>query len=427
VLHSSAWSDERATALTPTHEGRARRRSPRGAAPVGTLARFQPSTTPPPRGALILLSAALIVRDEGAFLDGCLASLRGLVDEIVVVDTGSVDDTVAVAHAHRAVVDEIDWCDDFSAARNHSLDLASGEWVLHVDADERVRAGAHDAARDAIAAAAGSVALLVRFVPRAGWTPSRALRLWRNVDSLRFEGTVHESIVPAARAAGRRHGLRLEPFDLLTIEHLSFAGDAARQRARDEPLLLAALAADPGRASLYGHLARIYEGIGDSERAVATWQRGIDVARSRGARHPDDRRNYVDLLFHLLARERVDDEFGAIVAEAERVLPRLPTVELAAARYEFAVGRPRDAIGRLEWLVDRDLDTMIDTGMSYDARVFGEWAWDLLGLCRFQLGDDDGAAVAFRHAEMAAPDVAAYAVRRRLAEARGGSGSSPAS
>jgi hypothetical protein len=118
----------------PTRGG-ARRRSPRGAAPVGTLARFQPSTTPPPRGALILLSAALIVRDEGAFLDGCLASLRGLVDEIVVVATGSVDDTVAVAHAHRAVVDEIDWCDDFSAARNHSLDLASGEWVLHVDAD----------------------------------------------------------------------------------------------------------------------------------------------------------------------------------------------------------------------------------------------------------------------------------------------------
>ena len=65
-----------------------------------------------------------------------------------------------------------------------------------------------------------------------------------------------------------------------------------------------------------------------------------------------------------------------------------------------------------------DPDGWIDTGNSYDRRVFGEWAWDLLGLSRFALGDDALAAEAFRHAEAAAPGVEAYAVRRRLAEAR---------
>ena len=126
-------------------------------------------------------------------------------------------------------------------------------------------------------------------------------------------------------------------------------------------------------------------------------------------------------MFHLLALEQVDDRFGALVDETLQRFPLVPTVELAAARYEFAVGRPREAIARLEWLLACDLATVIDTGASYDERVFGEWAWDLLGLCRFQLGDDAAAAEAFRAAERAAPTVAAYNVRRRLAEARAAS------
>ena len=67
-----------------------------------------------------LLSAAIIVRDEADFLRRCLASLAGVVDEIIVVDTGSVDDTVAVALAAGAVVAHRPWDGDFSAARNRA-------------------------------------------------------------------------------------------------------------------------------------------------------------------------------------------------------------------------------------------------------------------------------------------------------------------
>ena len=86
-----------------------------------------------------------------------------------------------------------------------------------------------------------------------------------------------------------------------------------------------------------------------------------------------------------------------------RAFVRTPTLELAAARLAFATGRPRDALEPLEWLVGLDDDEIIATGASYDERVFGEWSWGLIGLCRFALGDDGAAADAFRRAERYAP------------------------
>ncbi len=379
--------------------------------------RFPPDST----GGAMLLSAALIVRDEAEHLDGCLESLHGLVDEIVVVDTGSVDATPEIARSHGAVLEFDPWRDDFSAARNRSLDVAQGDWILYVDADERVRADDPVAVRASLEAADRTIAFRVPFVPRSGWTPYREFRLWRHRADVRFVNAMHESIVPALSRAGTRDDLTIEPFDLFTILHLGYDGDQRRKRRRDEPMLLAAIAANPERSYLYDHLARVYESSGDSERAIATWERGIAVARERDAAHVDDRLVYINLLFHLLALEQVDDRFGALVDETLQRFPLVPTVELAATRYEFAVGRPREAIARLEWLLACDVAAVIDTGASYDERVFGEWAWDLLGLCRFQLGDDAAAAEAFGAAERAAPTVAAYNVRRRLAEARAAS------
>src|SRR4051794_13018003 len=124
------------------------------------------------------LSAALIVRDEEHYLDGCLASLRGLVDEIVVVDTGSIDRSREIAAAHGARLSSHVWRNDFAAARNQALDLARGDWILYIDADERVRA--YD--RDALKAELASLrfcASTVRFHARTGFTAYPEYRLFR--------------------------------------------------------------------------------------------------------------------------------------------------------------------------------------------------------------------------------------------------------
>ncbi len=212
--------------------------------------------------------------------------------------------------------------------------------------------------------------------------------------------------------------MRVDVLDHCTIRHYGYEGDRPDKRARDEPLLLEEIARNPDRPFVYDHLARVYEAGGDGQRAVETWKRGIAQARARTTVHPDDRLLYVDLIHHLLANGVIDDELEMLVNDARGQFPRTPTLELASARLAFATGRPRDALEPLEWLVDLDDDAILATGASYDERVFGEWAWALLGLCCFALGDDVAAADAFGRAERLAPDDASYGVRRRLAEAR---------
>ncbi len=84
------------------------------------------------------LSVCMIVRDEEKTLPRCLNSLRGVADELIVVDTGSKDNTTSIAKDFGAKVFDFKWCDDFAAARNASLKHATGDWVLQLDADEEL-------------------------------------------------------------------------------------------------------------------------------------------------------------------------------------------------------------------------------------------------------------------------------------------------
>src|ERR1700730_15626481 len=84
------------------------------------------------------VSLCLIARNEEANLPACLESAADLVDEIVVVDTGSTDRTKEVAARFGARIYDFAWVDDFSAARNESLRHASGDWIFWLDADDRL-------------------------------------------------------------------------------------------------------------------------------------------------------------------------------------------------------------------------------------------------------------------------------------------------
>lgn len=84
----------------------------------------------------ILLSACLIVRNEEENLERCLKSIKKLVDEIVVVDTGSTDGTVAIAKKFKAQIHHHSWQNDFSLHRNQAISYAKGKWIMVIDADE---------------------------------------------------------------------------------------------------------------------------------------------------------------------------------------------------------------------------------------------------------------------------------------------------
>ncbi len=84
------------------------------------------------------LSVCMIVRDEEKTLPRCLKSVEPVANELIVIDTGSKDNTVLVANDLGAKVFHFEWCDDFAAARNESIKHATSDWVLQIDADEEL-------------------------------------------------------------------------------------------------------------------------------------------------------------------------------------------------------------------------------------------------------------------------------------------------
>ncbi len=161
------------------------------------------------------LSLAMIVKNEEANLTRCLNSVRGLVDQIVIVDTGSTDNTVHVAHQNGVAPRQIQWHDDFSAARNESLHLCSGDWVLVLDADETLNRGDHDRIRGTMERPYDLFEHYIRHyyidgnAAMLGHTPEacvgdeypfryddKAGRLFRNHMGFHYEGRLHEKLVP---------------------------------------------------------------------------------------------------------------------------------------------------------------------------------------------------------------------------------------
>ncbi len=148
------------------------------------------------------LSAILITRDEAADLPECLASLA-FCDEIVVVDSGSTDATVAIAEGVGArVTVTSDW-PGFGPQKQRALDLATGDWVLSIDADERIPADLAVEIRAAIAGGGAEAgfrlnrrsSFLGRFLLHGGWYPDRILRLARREAARFTPDRVHERLV----------------------------------------------------------------------------------------------------------------------------------------------------------------------------------------------------------------------------------------
>jgi len=170
------------------------------------------------------LSLCMIVKDEEAMLGRSLAAVRGAVDEIIVVDTGSADRTVEIARAHGARVLHHEWTGDFAAARNVSFEAATGDWVMYLDADEVLVEDDVAALRELTGRTWREAFYLVE-VNHTGdledgtAVTHDALRVFRNRPHYRFEGRVHEQI--AQHLPGflperlERTGVRVEHFGYL--------------------------------------------------------------------------------------------------------------------------------------------------------------------------------------------------------------------
>ncbi|MCE7795940.1 glycosyltransferase family 2 protein [Sphingobium sufflavum] len=194
-------------------------------------------------GPATTLAATLIVRDEARCIVRCLESVRPWVDRIIVLDTGSVDDTVLLARQCGAEVHHRDWPDDFSVARNHLLDLSDADWNLMIDADEWIVSGG-EVLRDWCAGAPrlGAACVHSQFdLPQSPATGDAApvTRGWITrllPRGVRYQGRVHEQPVSP---------LPLERLDLHIGHDGYLDAQADRKRDRNGPLLMRELADNP--------------------------------------------------------------------------------------------------------------------------------------------------------------------------------------
>lgn len=154
-----------------------------------------------------LLSLCMIAKNEAHNLPRCLGSVSDAVDEVIVVDTGSRDQTVAIAEQHGATVLYHQWTNDFAAARNAGLAAATGEWILVLDADEQLEAGSGPRLRALLRQepeAAGVLVPVINLVSDGVWQHAEAsvsLRVFRNHPEIRYERELHEQVLPSIERA----------------------------------------------------------------------------------------------------------------------------------------------------------------------------------------------------------------------------------
>lgn len=186
------------------------------------------------------LSACLIVKNEKDHIRDVLSSLAG-VDEIVVVDTGSSDNTVELAKEFTdKIFTDYEWNDDFAEARNHALSKCSGDWILSIDADEILEAGGVEKIRNIIEKAEPTqLHFSVEMTAKGNGQKHNLPRILRNDGSVSWVGAAHETLYPVQKnltdvviTYGYSTAHKLDPDRMLRILAKLVNGTGATPRDR---------------------------------------------------------------------------------------------------------------------------------------------------------------------------------------------------
>lgn len=214
------------------------------------------------------ISLVMIVKNEEVALPACLASVASLVDDYVIVDTGSTDGTRAIIARYTTAVYERPF-DDFVTAKNHALGLARGDYILFMDADERLLGGHEQLRAAAENNVEGVAGLIVEGDIHAPCNEYYRMRLWKNSGAWRFVGPgIHEVVV------GPSEGVEWRADVIVHHDHSHRTGQSYTERFTFYiDILLAALARDPNDTRAMFYLARTYGDAGRHLEAIDAYRR----------------------------------------------------------------------------------------------------------------------------------------------------------
>jgi tetratricopeptide (TPR) repeat protein len=226
------------------------------------------------------VSVCMIAKNEAQFIGRAIRSVRGLADEVWVGDTGSTDDTVEIAREAGAHVFQMEWPNDFAAARNRVLARARGKWILMLDADEWFPDGkARELRRELqlwdrnprVVGFSIYQANLHRLTSDVIMDKSRTVRGFRNAPQHRYQGAIHEQILPSLRG-----GIVESPYEVLHAGFVQEVAISKQKGDRNRSLLVQMLEAtpedNPHRVYVLLQLGREEQRFNRMEAAVADYE-----------------------------------------------------------------------------------------------------------------------------------------------------------
>ncbi|MGL4914138.1 MAG: glycosyltransferase, partial [Romboutsia sp.] len=230
------------------------------------------------------LSVCMIVKNEDKNIKRCLDSIRDIADEIIVVDTGSNDKTIEIAESLGAKVINHTWNNDFSEARNKSIEEATKDWVLFLDADEEIKKSEHTKLKYIINSSntyEGYYFRLVNIIKSTDIGDSIVLRMFKNKPEYRFYGKMHEQIINSIQ---KIHGLNCIGSTDIKILHYGYDPELADIKLKFERNinLLKSYDEKDKDGYYYYALGNEYARIDDFENALQTYQESLKFINKKG-------------------------------------------------------------------------------------------------------------------------------------------------
>lgn len=376
------------------------------------------------------LSVCLVTRNDEANLPCVLGSVASLGAEVIVIDTGSTDETVAVAQGLGAQVFPFAWDDDFAAARNAALERATGEWILWLNPDEEVHVGGLPTLRTCVATADAFCFDFPVYDLLQEGEPQRVAetvqtRLFRRRVGVRFVGRLHPYFVTPLTVLAAAESRRCALASVLIRRH------AYRSRVTEDKLRWAArllqreLEDRPGQLHYlieYGrHLLWLNDAKGHAVLAQAYKQL---LPQHDGPQPPIA--NVAALLEYLLTVAPAENRSGCSPREAcalvERWFAHAPPLVWRCGEHYFRAGDFGKAAQCLERVLGLLRTGQYDRALPFDGTALSARATLNLGICYLRLGRPDDAERCFLeatqsplHREEAARGLAAVQQRRRAA------------
>jgi len=336
------------------------------AAALNLRTRLGPMTIPTDPKPFGSVSLCMIVKNEKSHLARCLRSAKPVVDEIIVADTGSSDETKDIALVFGAQVYDFPWVDDFSEARNYSLSKASGNWILVLDADETISEKDYEKFREFLETSQSRPAAY-RIQTRnysnqantvgfrsnrgespdeegIGWFPSDKVRLFTNDPRIRFEYPVHELVEPCLE----RLKILVRECDVVVHHFGALSNVKTREKTRNYRNLGRKKLRKIKNASVLKEIAVQSARLGNHAEALDMWRRFIKL-------QPRSAEAYLNMGAACWNMARYKDA----VSFSEKAFCMDPSLKEAGFNMAFSMllmGRAGDAKTTLERLLEEEPD-----------------------------------------------------------------------